>query len=240
MVFDEVIMTAPLGWLKLHQEAFTPPLPLKITNAINHISYGRLEKVYITFPTAFWLSATTPATPSFFTQFLAPKYAPAQNPDSWPLECVSLASLPPASAHPTLLFYLHGPCAAHITTLTHALPPTSPTYLSALTAFFRPYYSLLPSYTPSCTPTAILATNWTHDEFAGYGSYTNFQVCDEREGVQLDRDIENLREGWPEGGVWFAGEHTAPFVALGTVTGAWWSGEGVGRRLVGAYAGGEE
>lgn len=56
--------------------------------------------------------------------------------------------------------------------------------------------------------------------------------------MELDRDIEALREGWPEGGVWFAGEHTAPFVALGTVTGAWWSGEGVGRRVVGAYGGG--
>ena len=48
----------------------------------------------------------------------------------------------------------------------------------------------------------------------------------------------------PERGVWLAGEHTAPFVALGTVTGAWWSGEGVGRRIVAAYGddnlGGEE
>lgn len=44
-----------------------------------------------------------------------------------------------------------------------------------------------------------------------------------------------LREGVPERGVWFAGEHTAPFVALGTVTGAYWAGEGVGRRILGAY-----
>ena len=29
-------------------------------------------------------------------------------------------------------------------------------------------------------------------------------------------------------GLWFAGEHVAPFVALGTTTGAWWSGEAVG------------
>lgn len=32
-----------------------------------------------------------------------------------------------------------------------------------------------------------------------------------------------------ERGVWFAGEHTAPFVALGTTTGALWSGERVAR-----------
>ena len=53
--------------------------------------------------------------------------------------------------------------------------------------------------------------------------------------MQLDRDIEALREGCPERGIWFAGEHTAPFVALGTVTGAYWSGEGVAKRVVEMY-----
>ena len=42
-------------------------------------------------------------------------------------------------------------------------------------------------------------------------------------------------------GLWFAGEHTAPFVALGTVTGAYWSGEAVAGRIVEAYGmGGKE
>ena len=59
------------------------------------------------------------------------------------------------------------------------------------------------------------------------------------EEVELDKDIEALREGMPDRGIWFAGEHTAPFVALGTVTGAWWSGEGVGRRIAEAYGLGE-
>ena len=53
--------------------------------------------------------------------------------------------------------------------------------------------------------------------------------------VELDRDIEAMREGMPERRVWFAGEHTAPVVALGTVTGAWWSGEGVAKRILKAY-----
>ena len=34
-----------------------------------------------------------------------------------------------------------------------------------------------------------------------------------------------------ERGVWFAGEHTAPFVALGTTVGAYWSGEEVAGRV---------
>lgn len=53
--------------------------------------------------------------------------------------------------------------------------------------------------------------------------------------MHLDKDIEALREGCPERGVWFAGEHTAPFVALGTVTGAYWSGDKVAARVLEAY-----
>ncbi|KAI4241088.1 MAG: hypothetical protein L6R42_011372, partial [Xanthoria sp. 1 TBL-2021] len=53
--------------------------------------------------------------------------------------------------------------------------------------------------------------------------------------VELDKDIAALREGAPERRLWFAGEHTAPFIALGTVTGAWWSGEGVAKRILSAY-----
>lgn len=40
-----------------------------------------------------------------------------------------------------------------------------------------------------------------------------------------------MRHGVPEEGLWMAGEHTATFVALGTVTGAYWSGEDVARRV---------
>lgn len=77
-------------------------------------------------------------------------------------------------------------------------------------------------------PKGVFATNWVSDEFAGYGSYTNFQV-----GLEDgDGCVEGLRRGMPEKGIWFAGEHTAPFVALGTSTGAWWSGEGVAGRIV--------
>ena len=83
----------------------------------------------------------------------------------------------------------------------------------------------------------MLVTNWQNDELAGFGSYTTFQASDPaRDGeVQLDKDIEALREGCPERGIWFAGEHTARFVALGTVTGAYWSGEVVAKRIAEAY-----
>lgn len=241
MNFDDVIVTCPLGWLKRNISSFSPTLPSQITAAIEHISYGRLEKVYVTFPTAFWLlSKSTETVAAFFSQFLPPTYASDQNPERWTTECVSLASLPESCAHPTLLFYFHGPCAQHVTSLIQGLDPASKEYFSRLDAFFHPYYSLLPGYStssPDCEPSAILATNWQNDELAGFGSYTTFQASDPaKDGeVQLDKDIEALREGCPERGIWFAGEHTAPFVALGTVTGAYWSGEGVAKRVAEVY-----
>lgn len=161
--------------------------------------------------------------------------------------------------------------------MTAALAPystSSPAYLERLTAFFRPYFALLPNYRATelaCRPIAGLATAWQRDELAGWGSYTSIQVpgpargrCDVEHdarpaeaygalppsacetpasaeevvaGRVLDRDIEALRHGIPERGLWIAGEHTAPFAALGTVTGAWQSGEMVGRRVVEWYEG---
>lgn len=255
--FDEVILTTPLGWLKKNLHAFSPPLPPRIAAAIAHISYGRLEKVYITFPKAWWLTPGRPAP--FFTQFLSPTYSTATNPEKWSIECTSLAALPAPHAHPTLLFYINGPCAQHVTSLTHhhnnnnnnnnSHPPGSPSHLSTLSAFFHPYFSLLPHYSPlspQCTPTAILATNWIADDLAGNGSYSTFQTSPcpcpsssssscSNDMVELDKDIECLRQGVPERRVWFAGEAVAPFVALGTVTGAWWSGGAVGGRVLGGY-----
>ena len=240
LVFDEVIMTAPLGWLKHNMSCFTPALPLPIIKAIENISYGRLEKVYLSFPTAFWL-AQNPAETSFFTQFLSPTYT-NQNPEHWSIECVSLASLPEPCAHATLLFYVNGPCAQHVTSLVKGLEPTSKKYFSHLNDFFAPYYSRLPNYDPfssDCKPAGILGTDWQNDQFAGWGSYTTFQTSQSNE-IQLDKDIEALREGCPDMGLWFAGEHTAPFVALGTVTGAYWSGEAVAERIAEAYGMGKE
>ncbi|KAI7210366.1 FAD/NAD(P)-binding domain-containing protein [Hortaea werneckii] len=292
--FDEVVVTCPLGYLKRnHENLFEPPLPPRLRGAIENIGYGCLDKVYITFPSAFWdrssdgpanrtpkddtgenhndvkqihvdpehktpnVTATTmplhqPSsggqTPQFpgFAHFLPPTNytnTPADQ-EGWDQQALNLAALTPAScAHPTLLFYTYGACSQFLSTICPSNhrgsnPPSTPTVRDnskqPLVDFFQPYISRLPNYdptNPSCQPSDIMFTNWTGDELAGYGSYCNFPV-----GVaEADRDIERMREGMPERGVWFAGEHTAPFVALGTSTGAWWSGEGVGRRIVRGY-----
>jgi hypothetical protein len=269
LAFDEVVCTMPLGWLKRNPQAFSPPLTPRLTKAIASIGYGTLDKVYITFPQAFWnvpIPTASPTNPdpekktpnvtattqplhqpqttnnnnnSFsttknhpgFTHWLAPTYAKS-NPQNWDQQGGNLAALPDDTAHPTLLFYIYGPCATHIASLITNTPPSQ--HDEILIDWFEPYFSRLPNYNAKkseCKPSGILATAWANDEFAGYGSYANFQVGLE-EG---DVDIETMRHGLPERGLWFAGEHTAPFVALGTSTGAYWSGEGVGERIVKAY-----
>lgn len=167
-----------------------------------------------------------------FCQWLAPNYAADINPKRWTHEVVELASMSPATSQPTLLFYIYGEESQLITSAAQSLD--SKERHDFLCAFFKPYYSRLPHFEekdPKCQPTGSFATDWLHDDLAGNGSYSNFQV-----GLtEGDEDICAMREGVPEQGIWLAGEHTAPFVALGTVTGAYWSGESVGKRIVEAY-----
>ncbi|OAQ65854.1 flavin containing amine oxidase [Pochonia chlamydosporia 170] len=254
--FDEVVVTIPLGCLKRGTLNIDPQIPLPLYRAIQNASYSSLEKVYISFPLDFWGYVPTPAattreggnsptssiaTPSF-THFLNPQYVPDEQ-KSWAIELVPLSSKDHfgSLAQPTLLFSLYGPCAAYVTSLIQNLSPNSAEYFDTLVGFFRPYYSLLPNYKagcPECMPNAILATNWQNDELAGNGSYTNFQISDysqvEGEEVHLDEDIRTTRAGLPDRGIWFAGEHTAPFIAIGTTTGAYWSGESAAVKILAA------
>ncbi|KAK3942263.1 hypothetical protein QBC46DRAFT_78199 [Diplogelasinospora grovesii] len=227
--FDELVVTTPLGWLKQNLQAFKPPLPDRLCRAIRNIGYGCLEKVYISFPKAFWL---TPGSDGRivkgFCQWLSPNYATDTNPERWTNEIVELASSGPDTAHPTLLFYIYGAESKYITSKVRSLPNKDRDEF--LYTFFKPYYSRLPSYeegNPDCQPAGCFSTDWLNDDLAGNGSYSNFQ-----QGLQEgDKDILAMRTGLPEEGIWLAGEHTAPFVALGTVTGAYWSGEDVARRI---------
>jgi predicted NAD/FAD-dependent oxidoreductase len=268
MTFDEVIMTTPLGWLKRNIDAFIPDLPPRFEQAVANLGYGHLDKIYITFSSAFWNTATStsadhtpptapkdpsipnvtattapihqpptssPVNPSHypgFTHWTHPTYASATNPGAWNQEAVNLAALPEGTAHPTLLFYTFGPTSLHIGKMLAENPAEKHNEL--LIEFIEPYFSKLPGYDASkeeCQVKGVLATAWANDELAGHGSYCNFQI-----GLQEgDKDVETLRKGVPERGLWIAGEHCAPFVALGTVTGAYWSGEGVAKRMLGAY-----
>ena len=165
-------------------------------------------------------------------QWIHPTYANPTNPAMWNQQGINLATLPDSCAHSTLIYYIFGDCAKRIASIVTT--SSSDQVQAKLIDFFRPYFALLPSYTESdaaCHPTEALATAWTADKWSGYGSYSNFQIglTDGKE------DIEIMRHGMPERRVWLAGEHTAPFAGLGTVTGAYWSGEAVGKRILATY-----
>lgn len=228
--FDEVVVTAPLGWLKKNLGAFEPELPVPLRKAIQSIGYGCLEKVYITFPAAFWKRPMSDGRKIHgFGQFVSPEYSSSTNPNRWNQEMVELASLPQGFGHATLLFYTFGEQSRYITSTLITLQDTDKQN-NFIFAFFEPYFSRLPHYSPSdsnCRPMSFSHTDWLHDDLAGNGSYSNFQV-----GLESgDKDIECMREGAPSRGLWLAGEHTAPFVASGTSTGAYWSGEFVAKRI---------
>jgi hypothetical protein len=191
--------------------------------------------VYISFPSAFWLTPDAEGrTVHGFCQWLSPAYAKDTNPGRWTQEVVELGSLPGQTGHPTLLFYTHGEESEYITTTLDSLSGSRQKQEDFIFSFFAPYFSRLPHFdadSPDCRPATFLATSWLRDDLAGHGSYSNFQV-----GLESgDEDIRVMREGLPQRRLWLAGEHTAPFVALGTATGAYWSGEGVARRLAAAY-----
>ncbi len=235
--FDGIVVTIPLGWLKRNQTAFEPPLESRMIKAIESISVGHLEKVYITFPTAFWqdqpsipfqsnsmppIIQSTERGFAGYTNWISPEYADSTNSRKWPQEAYNLAAFAEPHRHPTLLFYQYGDQSAFITSKVQSMSPYE--HHEFLGEFFRPYYSRLKNYdsaNPGCQPKAILSTAWFQDELAGYGSYCNFQV-----GMKDARgDVEALRKGCPDRGVWFAGEHCAPFDEMGTATGAYMSGD---------------
>ncbi|KAL8828244.1 MAG: hypothetical protein Q9170_006688 [Blastenia crenularia] len=228
--FDDVVVTTPLGWLKQHRESIRPLDP-RIESAIESMSFGRLEKVLIEFPTAFWESATTDTRSDnedfiSFVHWLAPSYAAQSNPHQWRLECVSFHAFPEPYQRNILLFYTFGDCSTHVTSSIKGLQGEARDQW--LRTFFEPYYSRLPGYTETCMPLRFLATEWCNDEFAGNGSYSNFQVG----MTDAAKDVEAIRHGMPEQHIYFAGEHTAPFDGLGTVAGAYTSGEMIAKRII--------
>lgn len=183
--------------------------------------------MYISFAEAFWLKPGPDGrTVEGFCQWLAPNYATATNPARWTHEIVELGSLASPLGHPTLLFYMHSDESEYITTQVRKLSSAGDRSAADefLQSFFEPYYSRLPGYDvndPACRPAGVLSTDWLHDDLAGNGSYSNYPV-----GLEAgDSDVLAMRAGVPAMGVWLAGEHTAPFVALGTATGAYWAGE---------------
>lgn len=247
--FENVIVTVPLGWLKRNENVFSPPLPLRISTAIHSLGYGNLDKVFIKFPKAFWNIQAGRAngycesgldgkqSPLFPVEslFLHPEYATVTNPAKWRQEIISFSGLPEPFSQPVVMFFVYGQWGRHITGLVRGMKQDSQEYHQIIDSNFRPYYSKLPNYdslSPDCIPSQFLSTDWQNDKFAGYGSFANQPVG----SGDCAQHFDAFREGMGEDrGIWFAGEHTSPPGGLGTVTGAYWSGEEVAKKVARVY-----
>ena len=245
-VFDDVVTTAPLGWLKRSENVFSPPLAPRISTAIHSLGYGNLDRVFIKFPEAFWNNQAskmngyhgrlneTVRSPAFPIEslFLRPEYANDTNPAKWRQEIISFSGLPEPYSQPVIMFFVYGQWGRHITGLVRGMEQDTNEYYRIIDENFRPYYSKLPNYNPAspqCKPLEFMSTDWQGDKLAGFGSFTNLPTG----SGDCHQHFQALREGMGEDcGIWFAGEHTSLPGGLGTVTGAYWSGEEVAKRVV--------
>lgn len=248
-VFDDVVVTAPLGWLKRNGKVFSPPLASTVSKAISSLGYGNLDKVFIKFPEPFWTAEVSKTNSChectaeenrniafpIESLFLCPDYVADTNPSKWRQEIISFSGLPEPFSQPVIMFFAYGQWGRHITGLVRGMAQDSDEYYRILDDNFRPYYSKLPHYDPGihkCKPLEFLSTDWQGDKFAGFGSFTNLPIGSGDGSLHF----EALREGMGESrGIWFAGEHTSPPGGLGTVTGAYWSGEEVAKKIVGQH-----
>lgn len=263
--FDELVVTFPLGWLKNNRAAFHPPLPPRLSRAIDSISYGDLEKVYVQFPCAWWAqpgpdssgpsqnsssaSGPLPMLTGSFVDFLNPAYVSPQPPSPyWNQEAFLLSSIsPPAQAQPTLLFYFYGPSAIHLAHLHAACADSgvvdapnadSKSSLAAsLISFLHPYISHLPNYSPSSPSCHPTAILPTRWATDPLAGYGSYANFQVGLADGL-ADAHSLRTSdgiGRERCLWLAGEHAAPVVGLGTTVGAYWSGEEAAERVYGVW-----
>lgn len=221
--FDHVILTMPLGWLKKNAATCIRPLDPLLAESIHNTSFGRLEKILVRFPRAFWDDGR--AEPLSFIQWLPQNSAVSDHP-SWKLEAISLAAFEAPKSAPILMFYIFGDCSTYV--CQHTRDKSEEQKQEWLKDFVMPYVRRIPGFDPaSCEPTHLINSAWCSDELS-LGSYTTFNTgCGN--GIE---NIETMRRGMPEARIWLAGEHTAPLDGLGSVYGAYASAEAVSRRII--------
>ncbi|BGO88931.1 hypothetical protein NBRC10512_005685 [Rhodotorula toruloides] len=223
-----VISTIPLAVLQHSPPTFQPPLSPLYTAAIERMRTGSLEKIVLSYPSAWW-----PSPDENGSFLLLPLHDP-----SVPLEEAKPASLHdlfsrtviPVSSfqriastpHPTLLAYI-GPAAARYIASYPA---------DEVASAFHDYLvtRLSPSAAPPA-PTVKLVTEWQRDPFSRGATSTPVPLTQSKDGERaspLDFVIVS-RPTW-DGRLGYAGEHT-DLDNHGSVAGAAISGQREGTRV---------
>ena len=108
------------------------------------------------------------------------------------------------------------------------------------------YIPLFPNYdarNPACRILDVVSSAWSQDELSGFGSYTHIPVGSDTGDENMRLLSEMILPAGENGGIWFAGEHTADteiinglkFSTMATVTGAYKTGERAGNHILQTY-----
>ncbi|BGP37363.1 hypothetical protein JCM10450v2_001272 [Rhodotorula kratochvilovae] len=219
-----VISTIPHAVLQEAPPTFDPPLSPQFTAAIERMRTGALEKIVLSYPSAWWPS---PAENGSF--LLLPLSHEPVTPTSSLEEIFARNVIPVASfqrlasaPHPTLLAYIGAAAARAI----------APHPAEAVSSAFHAYLSsrLSPS-SPPPAPRTALVTTWQTDPFSRGATSAPTPLSTSSDGARaspLDFLIV-ARATWA-GRLGFAGEHT-DVENHGSVAGAFVSGRREGVRV---------
>lgn len=213
-----VVLSVPLSILKLeplhpYGISWNPPLPKKMSKALDSLHFGALGKVIFEFDTVWW--------PTDQDRFLILPKANAGNVKK------ELDDIPPPYTYPTFAVNYaavhHKNPRASLVLLTQA-PLTN--YLEAnpekAWTYYKPMLSKLAKGSNVPDPINTITSPWTQNPYAR-GSYVALHPGDEAEGINHFLGTDN---GYGPGDerIRFVGEHTA-LEGAGCVHGAYMSGQ---------------
>jgi len=232
---DSVIVTIPLGCLKRDTIKFTPPLCVPVQNALSNLRFGTLEKLFIRFKTAWWLHPETETDKIGleFYRFTSLRSSTAIQKGS--LIFTSLARI--HQPQPVFLIFVATSFAEYLVT------KPKDQLKQMLQEHYIPHLPNFDASDPACVIQNLECTTWSQDELAGFGSYTYVPVGSDTGNENMKILSEKILDAG-EGGVWFAGEHTADtevidgeiYTTMATVTGAYKTGERAAKKVLEAYS----
>ncbi|GEM09273.1 flavin containing amine oxidase [Rhodotorula toruloides] len=223
-----IISTIPHAVLQHSPPTFQPPLSPLYTSAIERMRTGSLEKVVLSYPSAWWPSPEENG--SFLLLPLQDPSVPLTEVKPTSLRDVLARTVIPVSSfqriastsHPTLLAYMGAASARYISSF-------APDEVAS--AFHDYLVERLSPSSPPPAPTVKLVTNWQCDPFSLGATSTPVPLTQSRDGERaspLDFVIAS-RPTW-DGRLGFAGEHT-DLDNHGSVAGAAISGKREGLRV---------
>lgn len=233
---DSVIVTIPLGLLKVNAIQFTPSLPGPVQNAISNLGFGVLEKLFIRFSEPWWLTAVEMSDEPIGLEFYRfPSYLSAKH--LLPHGALNFFSL--ARTHkPQPVFGVF--VATDLAKFLVTMPKEE--LKSVLQTCYVPHLPNYDATNPACQILELNHSAWSQDAFAGFGSYTHIPAGSDT-GDENMRILSAMILPAGTGGVWFAGEHTASteiidgdkYTTMATVTGAYKSGERAANHILRHY-----